>query len=93
MSFQFSRIRLAASAATTALIAVPLVAYAGLSMGDRVGITDEEIRSSLESQGYVVIEIERESDEIEAEVTLNGVEYEIELDPSTGQVSEIELED
>ena len=86
--------RLAATAALGAvLMSLPLAAWADLTAGDTVGKTPAEIRASLESLGYVVKEIEIEDDEIEAEVTMNGEELELEIDPATGKVAEIELED
>lgn len=83
----------AAMAIGAVLLSAPLAAWAGLSTGDSVGKTPDEIRTSLESLGYVVEEIEIEDDEIEAEVTMNGEELEIEIDPATGAIIEIEKED
>ena len=83
--------RPAAVAATLSL--APGLALAGLSVGDSMGKTETEIRASLEKQGYTVNEIEIEDGMVEAEVALNGKEYEIEVDPKTGTVVEIELED
>ena len=76
-----------------ALSSLPIAAWADLSAGDPLGKTDAEIRASLESLGYMVEEIEIEDDEIEAEVTMNGEAFELEIDPATGQVAEIEKED
>ena len=86
------RLAVAAALGATA-ISLPLMAWADLSAGDTIGTSEAEIRATLQSLGYVVEEIEFESDEIEAEVTLDGVEYEIEIDPATGLIAEIELED
>lgn len=74
------------------LIALPLTASAELSVGDTLGKTEAEIRASLESVGYVVEEIEIEDGEIEAEIVLNGFEFEIDIDPITGKVVELEQE-
>ena len=80
------------SAALTALL-VPAAAIAGLDVGASVGTTDADIRAALTQMGYAVQEIEIEDDGIEAEVTLEGVAYEIEIAASTGQITEIALED
>ena len=77
-----------------ALIAtVPLAAFAGLTLGDQAGTTDAEIRAMMEAQGYEVLEIEIEDDEIEVDYVLDGVEYEAEIDPATGAIIALELED
>ncbi|WP_299152039.1 PepSY domain-containing protein [uncultured Tateyamaria sp.] len=80
---------------TTVLAAliVPGFALAGLSTGNQLGTTEADIRAALTAMGYDVQEIEIEDDEIEAEVTLDGVEYEIEVALDTGKVIEIETED
>ncbi len=86
--------RFARPAAIAAALAVaPGLALAGLSVGDSMGKTETEIRAALEKQGYTVMEIETEDGMVEAEVALNGKEYEIEVDAKTGAVVEIELED
>lgn len=76
-----------------ALIAAPAVAFAAVSVGDVIGTTEAEIRANLESEGYVITEIEFEDDEIEVEVIYEGKELEIELAVDTGAIVEIELED
>ena len=77
-----------------ALIAgTPVLAMADFSVGDTIGVTEEEIRTMVEAQGYVIKEIEIEDDEIEVEVLLDGVETELALDMTTGKVTEIEVED
>lgn len=68
-------------------------AMATVTAGDRVGTTETEIRSQLLAQGYKVQAIEIESDEIEVEVIHSGKAYEIEIDRTTGQVTEVEEED
>ena len=72
---------------------VPAFAFAELSLGTHAGLTEAEIRAALEEQGAQVLEIEIESDEIEVEYLLNGVEYEAELDPDTGDIIALEIED
>lgn len=74
------------------LLASMGVAAAAVSLGDRLGTTEDEIRAALTAQGYQVQDIEAEDGELEAEVTLNGQEMEVVVDASTGQVLEMELE-
>lgn len=82
--------------AFTLALALPLAAvplHAAIMAGDVIGTDEAQIRSALESNGYIVNEIEREDDEIEVEAHLDGQEFEIELSATTGTVLEIELED
>lgn len=74
-------------------VVLPSLAFAAVSVGDTIGVSDEDIREALTAQGYTIEEIEREAGEIEVEVMLNGQEFEIELDAETGMVVEVELED
>ncbi|GAA0773096.1 PepSY domain-containing protein [Roseibium denhamense] len=76
-----------------AVIAVAGGAMAAASLGETVGTTDEEIRAALTAHGYTVEEIEREGGELEVEVTLNGQAMEFGIDPTSGQILEMELED
>ena len=78
---------------TIALALSSAVALATVATGDTVGTTEQQIRAQLESKGYTIKAIEIENDEIEAEVALNGKDYEIEIDPKTGQVTEVEEDD
>lgn len=76
------------------LIAVtPVLAVAGATVGDQVGLEEAQIRTTLEAQGYTIQEIEFEDDAIEVEVTMDGVESELVLSLTDGTVVEIELED
>ena len=77
----------------TLLIGAPALAMANISVGDKVGTDEAEIRAVVEAQGYTVSEIEIEDGEIEVEVLLDGVETELVVDMTTGIVTEIELED
>ena len=87
--------------AATGLTALALVATLGahhaysVELGQPAGTTAGAVAAMLESEGYVVkeIEIETEDGEIEAEVTLEGAEYEITISLETGLVTEIEEED
>ncbi len=72
---------------------VPAAAFAGLELGQTLGTAEEDVRKALTDMGYTVEEIEFEEDEIEAEVTLDGVAYEVEVAADTGQIIAIELED
>ena len=79
--------------AVLAALLVPGVALAGLDIGQQVGTTEADVRAALTGFGYDVQEIEIEDGEIEAEVTLDGVAYEIEVAMDTGLILEIETED
>lgn len=79
--------------ALLAALIVPGFAFAGANVGQSLGKSEADIRSALTGMGYDVQEIEIEDDEIEADVTLDGVAYEIEVAVDTGLVTEIELED
>lgn len=79
--------------AILAALIVPAAAFAGLDVGQSLGTTDADVRAALTGMGYEVHEIESEDGEIEAEVTLDGVAYEIEVAMDTGLITEIELED
>jgi uncharacterized membrane protein YkoI len=76
-----------------AALMIPGAAFAQINVGDTVGSTEAAVRSALEASGYAVLEIEVEDDEIEAEVTLDGTAYEIEVSAASGMVLEIEVED
>ena len=72
---------------------VPATAFAGLELGQTLGASEVDIRIALTEMGYTVEEIEIEDGEIEAEVTRDGVAYEVEVAVDTGQIIGIELED
>ncbi len=84
--------RLKGSAAVLALALAPALAFASVTVGDKLGSTEEEIRAMLEQDGYVIEEIEVEGDEIEVEATKDSIAYEIEIATETGEVIEIEIE-
>lgn len=71
--------------------ALPL--HAAVVDGDLLGTTEVDIRTALESNGYVVEGIETDGDEIEVDAMLDGVAVEIELSALTGAVIEIETDD
>ena len=65
----------------------------GAAIGAVLGTTEADVRSALEAKGFTVAEVELEDDEIEAEVSLNGKTYEIEVDAKSGAITETELEE
>lgn len=80
-------------ATLAALALVPATAFAAPSVGDVLGTSIAEIATNLEDAGYEVREIEREDNEFEVEILVDGQLYELEISPSTGMITEIELED
>ncbi|MGI9391087.1 MAG: PepSY domain-containing protein [Boseongicola sp.] len=72
---------------------IPAAAFANFAVGDSIGTDLDEIRAKFEAQGYTVTEIEVEDGEIEVEYVLDGQEYEVTLNPDSGEVLEVELED
>ena len=76
-----------------AIASVPVLAFAQLALGDTIGMEETDIRAILEAKGAVVLEIEIDEDEIEVEYLLDGVTYEAEIDPVTGKLAELSLED
>lgn len=87
-----------------ALIATPLfaaftfatisnAAVQGMAEGDMLGKTEAEITTALETLGAQIEKIESETDEIEVELTLDGVAYEVEVDLTTGLIADVEMDD
>lgn len=68
-------------------------AVAAELQGMQVGTTEGEIASALKAKGYEVSGFETEKGELEAEITRNGMEYEVAIDPATGTIVEVEQED
>lgn len=64
-----------------------------IEVGDVLGLTEADVRAHLNGLGYEVEEIEQEGDEIEFEIRVDGVEYEIDVSVETGAVLEIERDD
>ena len=89
---RLSRANWFTAGAATLLIA-PAIAFADVSPGDVIGTADQDIRANLEAAGYTVLEVEREDGELEAEVLIDGQEFEIGIAPETGEVIEIEPDD
>lgn len=82
--------RLLVSFAVAAMLALPAgSALAAVMSGDYVGKTEAEITKTLEMKGYKVGEVDKENEILEAEVTLDGKQYEISADSRTGKIVEI----
>ncbi len=82
-----------ATATAAALALVPTIAIAGLSIGEKAGMTEADLRAYFEKQGYTVEEIETEDGETEVEVTLNDKEFEVTVETATGRITGIEEDD
>jgi hypothetical protein len=76
-----------------ASLLLPGFALAQVNAGDILGTEEVAINASLEAQGYVVTGFEAEDDEIEVDVTLDGIAYEIEISSQDGTVLEVELDE
>ena len=81
------------AALLNAALAVPSYALAQVAVGSVAGSTEAEITAVLQEAGYTVLEVETEEGMIEADVVLDGIAHELEIDPATGVIAEIELED
>ena len=68
-------------------------AFAVVSEGDYAGKTEDEITKSLEAQGYTVRKLETEDGYLEAYALIDGQRYEIYVDPQTGKVAKVKLDD
>ena len=82
----------------TAILVGGLAVTSGLVLaaaqeGDYAGKTEADIVSSLEQQGYEVRKVEKEDGYLEAYALLDGVRYEIYVDPTSGKIIEIEEDD
>ena len=77
----------------TAMISAPVLGLAAVNTGDTLGVAEADIRTALEAQGYVIHEFEIEAGELDVEASLNGILYEIEISPQTGEILEIEEDD
>ncbi|WP_170515894.1 PepSY domain-containing protein [Ruegeria atlantica] len=77
---------------TGLIVTAPALALANVGLGDKLGTNEAEIRSTLEAQGYQIEEIELEDGEIEVELSKDGVETELVLTETDGEVTAIEIE-
>ncbi len=57
------------------------------------GVSDDQIRTSLQALGYDVTGFERERGEIEVYATKDGRRWELKIDPRTGGIRKSEAED
>ena len=85
--------RLLSAGLAAALTLSAAAALAAVSEGDYAGKTEDEITKSLEAQGYKVRKIETEDGYLEAYALLDGQRFEIYVDPETGKVAKIKLDD
>jgi hypothetical protein len=90
---QRNRRRLPLAVIASAVVLLPLSAFADLAKGDLVGKTEVEVRTSLAGQGYKVGDVEKEDGQIQAEVVQKGEELEIHVDPATGRIVAIRSDD
>ncbi|WP_170360740.1 PepSY domain-containing protein [Ruegeria arenilitoris] len=77
---------------TGLIVTAPALALANVGLGDKLGTSEAEIRATLEAQGYQIEEIEFEDGEIEVELSKDGVETELVLTETNGEVTAIEIE-
>jgi hypothetical protein len=59
----------------------------------RLGTTEQEVRASLQAQGYEVRKIEREDGAMEAYALRDGKRYEIYVDPTSGRILRVKEDD
>ena len=76
-------------------VVVPTMALAAIKVGDTLGTDEAAIINALEVAGYERIEVEFEDGILEAEGwdPVNAMEMEFEIDPATGLVSVVSVED
>ena len=76
-------------------VIVPTMALAAIKVGDTLGTDEAAIINALEVAGYERIEVEFEDGILEAEGwdPVNAMEMEFEIDPATGLVSAVSVED
>ena len=76
-------------------VVVPTMALAAIKVGDTLGTDEAAIINALEVAGYERIEFEFEDGIREAEGwdPVNAMEMEFEIDPATGLISAVGVED
>ena len=57
------------------------------------GVSDDQLRASLQALGYEVTSFEREGGEVEVYAMKDGRRWELDIDPRTGGILRIEAED
>ena len=81
-------------AALGALLAFPAnIAMAAVAQGDFAGKGETEITAQLQQQGYTVRKVKSDNGVFEAYAELDGKIYEIYVDPETGKVLKVKLDD
>jgi hypothetical protein len=60
---------------------------------DRTTLDDAAVKAALAAQGYAVTGFKRDGDEIEVEATRDGRRWELEVDPRSGAIREMESEE
>jgi len=76
-----------------AALMIPGLALAQINVGATLGTSEDAIRTALEADGYMIKEVEFDSDEIEVEAMRDGTLYEFEVAADTGQIIAVELDD
>lgn len=77
---------------SSAIALIGASAQAAVVTGDIVGISEVEIRTNLEREGYTVQQIAIEGDEIEVDALYEGAATEIEISSVSGAVLEVEID-
>lgn len=77
------------------LVAIPLVGqtFAGEQSPTAPMITEENVRITLLEQGFELVRLQSDDDEIEAYALKDGELWELEINPRTGEIREQERED
>ncbi len=91
MTRAFDLLRVAALGAALALPSG--LAAAAVAKGDFAGKNKEEIAAQLRRQGYAVHEVRTEDGFFEAFAEMDGKTHEIYVDPETGKVLKVKLDD
>ncbi len=88
-------LKTSAAIALAAGIAFPALAATDTNewVGQLLGTSQAEIASVLEERGIEIVAFEIEDDEIEINIVQDGQELELEIDPTSGLVTEAEIED
>ena len=88
-----TRTTIFSGAALAALLALGTGAALAINPGDTAGKTQDEIRATLEADGYEVRKIETDDGQLEAYAVKDGKRYEIYVDPADGKVTRIKEDD
>jgi hypothetical protein len=85
-----SRLELALDSGTGAVIG--LAEYDRAPAARTRGVGFAAVQAMLAGQGYTLIDYQRETDEIDVHATRDGVLWELEVDPLSGRIDEVEAE-